>query len=156
MHESSLLPQVTAVCISGGGIPKLPQSAALVTFAGLVGDGHNHAKHNTPLQAISLLDEEVLHDLAREGFFLNPGTTGENLTVRGLGVNRREVGTRLEFSGGVVLELTKERKPCYVLDAIDPRLKTAILGRCGFYAKVLQEGSVQPGETIIVKELVIA
>ena len=63
------------------------------------------------------------------------------------------VGTILAFEGGVILELTKERKPCYVLDAIDPRLKEEIIGRCGFYAKVLQEGLIKPGESIHIREL---
>ena len=155
MREPILTPQVAAVCISGGGIPKLPQVSVPVTFAGLAGDGHHHAKHNNPLQAVCLQDLEILEDLTKEGFALKPGTTGENLTVRDLKVNHLGVGTILEFSGGVVLELTKERKPCYVLDAIDPRLKEAIAGRCGFYAKVLREGLIQAGESIEVNRFAI-
>jgi len=148
MREESLVSQVVAVCTSSGGIPKLPRCSVSVTFSGLANDGHNHDKHNTPLQAVSLQDMEVLDDLVKEGFNLRAGSTGENLTVRCLKVNSLSVGTILEFSGGVVLELTKIRKPCYVLDAIDPRLKEAIIGRCGFYAKVLQEGLVGSGEII--------
>ena len=151
MHEPILIPQVVAVCISGGGIPKLPQASVPVTFVGLAGDGHDHAKHNNPLQAVCLQDMEILEGLTREGFALKPGTTGENLTVRGLKVSHLGVGTILEFSGGVVLELTKERKPCYVLDAIDPRLKEVIAGRCGFYARVLREGLIQAGDIIQVR-----
>ena len=59
------------------------------------------------------------------------------------------------FSDGVILELTKIRKPCYVLDAIDPRLKEVIIGRCGFYAKVLQEGLINTGDNIFIKEVSI-
>ena len=106
------------------------------------------------MQAVSLQDAEVLEDLAREGFCLKPGATGENLMVHNLRVNQLQAGTILEFSGGVVLELTKERKPCYVLDAIDPRLKEVLVGRCGFYAKVLREGIIQTGEMIYIKETV--
>ena len=148
-----LSPIVVAVCISGGGIPKHPQSFAGVSLAGLKNDGHNHAKHNNPLQAVCLQDEENLEQLRREGFPLNYGTVGENITVRNLHVQRLSVGDILEFEGGVILELTKERKPCYVLDAIDPRLKEAIIGRCGFYAKVIKEGIIKPKETIQVREL---
>jgi len=152
MHEETLIPQVVAVCTSNGGIPKLPQSLACVSFAGFAGDEHNHAKHNNLLQAVSLQDEEVLEDLIKEDFYLKPGTTGENLVVRHLRVNHLEAGTILEFSGGVILELTKDRKPCYVLDSIDPRLKEVIIGRCGFYAKVLREGLIEAGEIIQVRE----
>jgi len=148
MHELRSAPQVAAVCISGGGIPKHPRPCAEISFIGLKNDGHNHAKHNTPLQAVCLQDEEILGQLRQEGFPVHHGSIGENLTVRNLHVQKLSVGTVLEFEGGVVLELTKERKPCYVLDAIDPRLKEAILGRCGFYTRVLQEGVVKTGEQI--------
>jgi len=155
MREEILAPQVVAVCTSNGGIPKLPRSSVCVSFSGFAGDEHNHAKHNNFLQAVSLQDEEVLEDLIKEGFHLKAGTTGENLVVRHLRVNHLQVGTILEFAGGVILELTKERKPCYVLDAIDPRLKEVIACRCGFYAKVLREGLIAAGEIIQVKEIAL-
>jgi MOSC domain-containing protein YiiM len=99
------------------------------------------------------VDEECLEQLRREGFDLFPGTIGENLTVRQLFVQRMSVGTVLEFEGGVILELTKERKPCYVLDSINLRLKEVIIGRCGFYARVLREGLIKPGEAIRIREV---
>lgn len=143
-------PKIVSINISPGGIPKLPISFSEVTFIGLLGDWHNHEKHRTPLQAICLQDIEKLQELSMEGFPLFCGTTGENLTVQDLHVNSLPIGTVLEFSGGVVLELTKVRKPCYVLDAINPKLKETIIGRCGIYAKVLQEGIIRVGETISV------
>lgn len=151
MHDP--VPQVIAVCTSRGGIPKISRPSAFMTFKGLYGDGHNHAKHNTPLQAVSFQDEEILEDLRSEGFPVTAGVTGENLTVRHLNINRLSVGTVLEFSGGVVVQLTKMRTPCYVLDSIDPALKDAILGRCGFYGKVLREGLITTGETINIRIL---
>jgi MOSC domain-containing protein YiiM len=141
---------IIAVCISPGGIPKLPQPLARVTIAGLEGDGRAHAKHAKPDRAVSLLDEEILDQLRAEGFPVYPGAMGENLTVRGLHVQQLSPGTRLELSGGVILELTEMRKPCFVLDAIDPTLKDKVVGRCGFLARVLQEGYVRPGDTIRV------
>ena len=138
--------------ISAGGIPKQPVPIAAVDRSGLAGDGHNHEKHVTELQAISILDLEDLDDLRREGFEVFPGATGENITARYLSVDQLSVGDRLVFSGGVEIELTKRRKPCYVLDAINPQLKEVIVGRCGFLAKVLRAGEIRPGETIdIVK-----
>lgn len=144
-------PYVLSVNISPGGIPKFPIDSVHLSFTGLESDGHNHEKHRTPLQAVCLQDIEKLEELCAEGFDLTCGITGENLTVCHLGVNELPLGTILEFSGGVVLELTKVRKPCYVLDAIDPRLKEVISGRCGSYAKVLKEGFLKKGETIRVK-----
>lgn len=143
-------PYVVSINISKGGIPKLPIGSIYVSAKGLEGDGHNHEKHYRPGQAVSLQDIERLEELCREGYLLNRGATGENLTVRNLHVNRLPVGTVLKFSGGVVLELTKVRTPCYVLDSIHPKLKEDILGRCGFYAQVVTEGVLRTGEIIEV------
>jgi MOSC domain-containing protein YiiM len=142
--------RVISINISPGGIPKLPRDAVTVGVHGLECDGHHHAKHNTPLQAISIIDEEDLEDLKREGFDVFPGATGENITARGLSVDDLKVGDRLRFAGGVELELTKTRKPCYVLDSISPVLKQTIVDRCGYLAKVMQEGEIRVGEAINV------
>ena len=72
-----------------------------------------------------------------------PGEAGENLTVEGLFVQQMEPGTLLDI-GDVVLRLEKPRKPCYVLDAIDPRLKDVIVDRCGYMASVVQGGTIRP------------
>ena len=138
---------VLSVNISDGGIPKLPRDVVEITTDGLRGDAHNHDKHNTPLQAVSLIDHEDLNDLRVEGYPLVAGSTGENITLEGMQIDRGAIGDLVRFTGGVELELTKRRNPCYVLDAIDPSLKTAIKGRCGFYAKVLTPGTIKPGET---------
>lgn len=148
-----ILPQVISINLSKGGIPKLPVKSIWVMFNGLEGDGHNHDKHCTPLQAVSLQDIEKLQDLNNEGYSLVPGSTGENLTLRGINVNELPVGALLHFANGVILELTKVRKPCYVLDAIDIRLKTDIVGRCGLYAKVIKEGRLVQGESVSIVSL---
>ena len=141
---------VVAVNVSDGGIPKRPLELAHVTTGGITGDAHDHEKHRTPLQALSLLDLEDLESLRAEGFDVGPGATGENITLRGGDIDALEVGTRLRFSGGLEIELSKRRKPCYVLDAIDPRLKEVANGRIGFYARVIEPGALRPGETIHV------
>ena len=148
MSEAS--PIVVSVNISDGGIPKRPLPIGRVTTDGLEGDAHDHEKHNTPLQAICLMSVEVLDDLRSEGFDVAPGVMGENLTVRGLDVDALQPGDRLVLSGGVELEYTKKRKPCYVLDSISEDLKHVVRGRCGGYTKVITAGEVRAGETIHV------
>jgi MOSC domain-containing protein YiiM len=151
---SDTRPTIVSVNISPGGIPKRPIDAGQVSRDGIAGDGHDHEKHNTPIQAICLIDAEDLDDLRAEGFDVGPGALGENLTVRDLDVDALGAGDRLRLSGGVELEYTKHRKPCYVLDPISPRLKEAVDGRCGGYAKVITPGEIRPGETIDVKHAV--
>jgi len=142
--------RVIAVCSSRGGIPKTLVPEAEVVAAGLVGDGHDHEKHIRPHRAVSIQDEEKLDDLRREGFTLGPGVMGENLTVRDLHVQDMSPGTRLRLHNGPLLELSEPRKPCFVLDQIDPRLQTAVVGRCGYLARVIEPGRVFQGQSISV------
>ncbi|MBI5150614.1 MAG: MOSC domain-containing protein [Candidatus Omnitrophica bacterium] len=150
MDNPTNIPMVVSINISGGGIPKWPVDSVRVGIGGLEGDGHNHAKHYRLEQAVSLQDIEQLAELRHEGYALHCGSTGENISVGHLNVNALPLGTVLDFSGGVQLEITKVRHPCYVLDAIDPRLKEVIIGRCGMYAKVVREGILRAGERIEV------
>lgn len=146
MHQA----QVVAVCISPGGIPKCEVADASVETHGLVGDGHDHEKHNRSHRAVLIQDLEKLDELNREGFPLCPGTLGENLTVRGLDVQALTPGTRLRLDNGPLLELTEPRKPCFVLDQIDPRLQSAVVGRAGYLARVIESGRVYRGQSITV------
>lgn len=139
--------RVLAVCVSPGGIPKLPVAVAWASPGGLTGDGRNHTKHISPQRAVSLFDWEILEQLCEEGFALVPGSIGENLTVAGLNVQRLQPGDLLAV-GDVLLRLEEPRKPCYVLDAIDPRLKEVIVGRCGYLASVVRAGAIHPGSRI--------
>ena len=141
-------PTILSINISRGGIPKLPVQILRLNIDGFDGDGHNHEKHRTPIQAVCLQDIEKLNELREEGYSLEAGTTVENLTMRGLNVNHLPIGTILRFSSGVLIELTRVRKPCYVLDAIHPRLKEDIVGRCGMYAKIIHEGVLQIGDSV--------
>lgn len=143
---------IVSVNTSGGGIPKKPVQSCEVTIDGLVGDDHNHEKHNGPMNAVSLLDIEDIEDLRAEGFDVYPGAAGENVTVQGMDVDALAVGDRLRTAGGLEIEITKRRKPCFVLDAIDPKLKKVIVNRCGMIAKVVRPAVVTPGESIEVVE----
>ena len=143
--------EVVAVCVSQGGIPKQAVPQCHVAEDGLVGDLHAHVKHNAMHRAVLLQDVEKLDEFRREGFPVAPGILGENLTVRGLNVQRLEPGTRLSFAGGPLLELTELRKPCFVLDAIHPQIQKAVEARCGFLARVLQPGLVFPGQRIFIE-----
>ncbi|MCA9395195.1 MAG: MOSC domain-containing protein [Candidatus Omnitrophica bacterium] len=143
--------RVASINISGGGIPKRPIPAVLIREGGLEGDGHNHAKHYRPAQAVSLQDIEMLEELTREGFPLTAGMTGENIDLNNVNVNRLPIGARLIFEGGVEIEITRKRPPCYVLDVIDPRLKKTIVGRCGVYAKVIRPGALENGAGVTVE-----
>jgi MOSC domain-containing protein YiiM len=146
------LPIVIAINISAGGVPKIPIDSARVTKNGIEGDGHAHVKHIKPTRALSLIDEEIIETLRQEGYPVYPGALGENITVRNLSVQSLMPGVRLSFSGGVVIELSEIRKPCFVLGPIHPALEKETVGRIGYMALVITEGIMKVGETICILE----
>ena len=146
-NQTPRAPRLIAVNTSQGGIPRMPIGSGYVEKDGLRGDVRAHEKHRRTDRAISLLDYETVLQLRHEGFPVWPGRMGENLTVVGLGVQQLAPGTLLQI-GEVVLQLEQPRKPCYVLDVIDPRLKNAVVGRCGYLASVIQPGMIESGARI--------
>jgi MOSC domain-containing protein YiiM len=140
-----------SINVSSGGIPKLPIPSCAVSFKGLEGDERNHEKHYKLERAVSLIDKEILEQLKTEGYDVSAGAIGENLTVENLDVQSLQLGDRLTFSGGVVIELAEVRQPCFVLDPLGVTLKKDIVGRCGYLARVITEGELFAGETIQVQ-----
>jgi MOSC domain-containing protein YiiM len=51
----------------------------------------------------------------------------------------------------VVLEITKVRPPCYVLDALSPELKRTMWNRIGMYAAVVVPGRIACGAAITIE-----
>jgi len=142
-------------------VPKRPIPDGVITPLGITGDGHaNPQFHGGPRQAILLITSEGIDELKEQGFRLYPGALGENLTTRGL--NRRSMrgGQRYRI-GEILLEITKVRAPCETLNAY-PGIQKAIYdqevkggnpasplwGLSGFYASVLQTGTIHPGDPI--------
>ena len=146
------MPTLLSVNVSSGGIPKIPVKNCAVTVDGLNGDGRDHDKHVKRDRAVSLIDIEILDQLIKEGYKVCPGAVGENFTVEKLDVQSLQPSDQLSFSGGLVIELTESRAPCFVLDPLGKQLKTDIVGRCGYLAKVIVENDVSAGETITVIE----
>jgi MOSC domain-containing protein YiiM len=142
---------------SRGGIPKRPILEARVTREGIDGDSWNNRRyHGGPKQALLLISIEDIEVLKSFGYAVYPGALGENLTVSGIPFRDVRIGDRFQ-AGEVVLEITKLRKPCRTLDAIRKGIQSTLYdtipgselwGRGGFYASILQEGLIRPGDTM--------
>lgn len=82
-----------------------------------------------------------------------PGTFGENLTVSGLMETDVHIGDLFRI-GGIVLQATSARIPCFKLGhKLDrPDMLKAFLhsGRSGFYFRVVEEGSISAGDPVEV------
>lgn len=152
---------VVQVSTSPGGVPKLPVLSALVTRRGLEGDKQaNRVHHGRPWQAVCLWSADVVDRLAAEGHPVGYGSTGENLTLRGLDWRTIRPGVRLQV-GEALLETTPYAIPCkknaqWFADGRFRRMSHDVEpGVSRIYARVLVEGVVRPGDRAVVEPLVL-
>ena len=139
------------------GLPKAAVPALRVTATGAEGDYNRwrtEKANGDPDQAILLITREVLDGIAREGWPVKPGDLGENLTVDGIAEAALHPGVRLR-AGELLLEITKACDPCdrvyslpYIGKERGPEFVRTLVGRRGWYAKVLQGGVVNTGAAI--------
>ncbi|MBB6097463.1 MOSC domain-containing protein YiiM [Deinobacterium chartae] len=134
------------------GIFKQPVPGPVrVTALGLEGDAVMDAEHHGgPDQAVYVYSREDYDRWAEQlGEALEPGTFGENLTVSSFGPGPVRLGDRYRI-GTALLEVTAPRIPCATLAARMNDLafvkRFRQMRRPGFYARVLEEGTVTAGD----------
>ena len=153
---------VVQVNISPGGIPKRAVPEAHLGLLGLKGDSVAHpAIHGGPQKAVLLLCSEALVELKSAGYDLYPGALGENLTIDGLDRTQFRPGQQYRV-GDAIIEITKPRQPCKTISVYGAGIQKAVYdekvkagdpssprwGLAGFYASVVQPGSVSKGAPI--------
>lgn len=148
--------RVESINVSSGGVPKQSRPAARITATGVEGDRQRRTQgHGGPDRAVTLYSLERLAALRAEGHPIGPGTTGENLTLSGLGWDRIQAGVRLAI-GDVLLELTKPAPPCQTIagsflggefQRISEKLHP---GWSRYCARVLREGDVRVGDPVVL------
>jgi len=143
------------VNVSDGGVPKVPMPAARINIDGVEGDRQRaDTVHGGPHRAVSILGIEAIQRVAAEGHPIAPGTTGENLTIKGFDVSTLAIGTRLAIGDEVIVEISKPTNPCRTIrhsftDRRFGRLSIqAYPADSRMYARVLHEGTVRPGDGI--------
>lgn len=111
------------------------------------------------LRQVHLIHDELLQELLARGHRVAPGQLGENITTQGLDLLRLGTGTRLQLGSSAVVELTGLRNPCAQIEAFQPGLLAAVLGRtpegalirkAGVMAVVVQGGLVERGDVIVL------
>jgi len=139
------------------GIYKLPVAVPVqVTAAGLADDAIVDTRnHGGPDQAVYIYGSADYAwwsvELGRE---LAPGTFGENLTISDLESAPLAIGDRLHV-GGVILEVTAPRIPCWKLTQRmgDPgfvkRFRAA--ERPGAYCRAVHAGELRTGEPVTLE-----
>jgi MOSC domain-containing protein YiiM len=149
--------RVVSVNVSPGGIPKLPVGSAWVGTLGLETDGHESPNHGGPIAAVCLYSVEAIARVAGEGHQAFPGAYGENLTLEGIDLGALAAGDVLDVGDdGLTLELTQNAAPCakqeqWFLEGRIGRISAKLYpADARWYARVLVEGRVQPGDRVAV------
>jgi MOSC domain-containing protein YiiM len=146
---------IVQLAISRGGVPKHAVLEAEVTRLGLAGDVQKHTQlHGGPDRAVCLFSLEVIDRLRAEGHPIAPGSTGENITIRGLDWAQLDIGSRLALGASVVVEITGLTVPCKQIAGsfADRQFRRLLLrGDARLYARVLAEGTLRPGDRVVVR-----
>ena len=139
----------------------MPVDSALVSTAGIEGDFnvYRHEERNDdPDQALLIMPIETIRELNAEGWPIRPGDLGENFTTRGIPYNTFSAG-KVFAAGGVRFQISKACDPCtnlyllpYVGESKGPGFLKTMLGRRGWYARVLSEGKVRAGNPIAAED----
>ena len=114
-----------------------------------------HGGPDKAVYAYSIEHYDYWHGVYPE-IALQNGMFGENLTVDGLIENEVNVGDVFRIGSSTVIA-TQPRMPCYKLGVkfgrMDVLKKFLASGRSGIYFRVLEEGEVTAGDTIVqIKE----
>ncbi len=162
------------VCVARDGTHRFSKQPvpAITLLAGLGVEGDAHAgvtvKHRSRvakdptvpnLRQVHLIQAELFDELAARGFTVAPAAMGENVTTRGIDLLALSAGTRLRLGDAAVVEVTGLRNPCRQIDAFQPGLMQAVLGRdaegglvrrAGVMAVVVEGGRVAAGDPVQV------
>jgi MOSC domain-containing protein YiiM len=149
MQHDSLKGIIKAVCISSKKSvrKKNISSGVLVENFGLDGDAHGDSFTH---RQISLLALESIKKMQDMGLKVGEGDFAENLTTEGINLLSLPLGTKVRIGAHAILEVTQHGKECHTPCAIYHQAGMCIMPLEGIFAKVLQGGTVQTGDEIMV------
>ena len=147
--------EVHSINVSSGGVPKSKVESADILKKGVEGDFNRFrdGRGGNTDRAVCIFSLELIQRLKDEGHPIEIGSTGENLTIRGVEWESLSEGTHLEI-GDVVLELSEPCAPCSKIgesfigrrfDRVDHDRE---YGWSRWLARVLREGRVTIGDSV--------
>ena len=140
-----------------GGVPKHPVDSLSVTMSeGCIGDRQNDLKHHGgPQRAICLMQWELMQELQAAGHPIHPGSTGENLLIKGLERDELQVGAMLSIGTNVIIEITGDAPPCKTIrnSFLDGRFKALSHviepQNTRWYARINNEGEIDLNDIVM-------
>ena len=141
--------KVLAVCTSEtkGVRKENVNHGVLKTQYGMVGDAHADSGWH---RQVSLLAVESIQKMRDMGYNVGPGDFAENITVEGLEVFSLPIGTRVTVGDKAVLEISQIGKECHAGCAIFKQTGKCIMPKEGVFARVIQGGEINTGDTVKV------
>jgi MOSC domain-containing protein YiiM len=139
---------VEAVCTSDkkGIVKQERDRVTLKTNWGIEGDAHAGEWH----RQVSLLASESIALVREQLPTLKKGAFAENIITRGIDLEKIGIGKRIRIGESAVLEITQIGKECHNSGcAIKKATGDCIMPREGLFAKVIEGGSVAPGDDIV-------
>lgn len=139
------------------GLPKPAVDEIFVSPSGVRDDFNRYRHedlHDAADQAVLLMTSEMIRTLNREGWPIQEGDIGENITAEGIPYGEFHPGDRFRV-GTAIVQVTKPCTPCtnlhllpYVGPEKGPRFVKTMVDRRGWYAMVVREGRVRTGDPI--------
>ncbi len=147
--------RLAQISVSDGGVPKRAVPEARIAVTGVEGDRQrNRSVHGGPDRAVCLYSLERVRALRAEGHSIEPGASGENLTLAGVDWSTVGPGDRFRIGEQVELEVMSYTTPCkfnaqWFSDGGFNRIShKRHPGWSRVYAKVLREGLVRKGDAV--------
>ncbi|MBT8233756.1 MAG: MOSC domain-containing protein [Saprospiraceae bacterium] len=142
----------------------------IIEGQGIEGDAHKGmtVKHRSRvrkdptqpnLRQVHLMHSELFDELSAEGFDIEPGMMGENITTQNIDLLNLPKDTILNIGDACVIQITGLRNPCNQLNGIQEGLmenlvyknkKGELIRKAGIMAIVLKGGIVKKGDAILV------
>lgn len=111
--------------------------AVLQENYGVLGDAHAGNNH----RQVSLLAQEDINEVIKNGFNVNFGDFAENVTTAGIDLSSLPIGTKL-FIDEAILEVTQIGKKCHTGCEIFKQVGECIMPQKGIFAKVVKSGEI--------------
>lgn len=137
-----------------GGDPEPRESVAAVAGRGLEGDryyrgaGIYNERDDLDPSDVTFVEREALDAAREQGVELDAGAHRRNVTTRAVPLGRL-VGERFRV-GGAVLEGLGPCEPCSYMASLadEPGAVTALEGRGGLDARILESGTIRVGDDV--------
>lgn len=144
--------------VSAGGVPKRAVPEAVVNEYGLTRDRQRDRRHHGGTErAVCLWSAEIIDTLRADGHQIGAGATGENVTVRGIDWKKLVPGARVHLGEQVIVEVTSYAAPCRIIGHCFREGDFNLIhqathpGRSRLYARVVRQGTMYPGDEVVLE-----